>query len=342
MNKVFINNKKKEYYYYSYKYMIDKTSSLIRLFTSYDLSEKPIMIFATRRGGSSLMMRSIYSQPEVDYINLPLNLMDYHPYKNKIPRPRMKNRFISLNKNEEKMLFEYFDNLFKGKYILRNQWNVLDPDFSFHVKRFVIKELLAKTLMDWFTEKFDVEIIYLIRHPIPTALSAMKFGFSNISEAFLKDEYFKERFLDSEKEKKCYNILKNGSMLENHVMDWCLDNLYALNHYKKRPWLTVTYEEMLLRKKQISELMCSYLDLPDPTRMHNKMLLPAGASTKKSKEYILSKNQGRLVERWLPQTTKQDLDKIERIFDMFNIKIYSAYNAYPDRDVCHFGPLKHA
>lgn len=338
MGKVF-TDKKRDYYYYAYRYTIDKISSFVRLFVSYEISKKPIMIFATRRGGSSIISRSIYSQPGVDYIDLPLNLVEYNPYKNKIPRPRMKNRFISLDENEEKMLFDYFNNLLKGKYILKNQWNVLDPYFSSHVERFVVKELLAKALIDWFTEKFDVKIIYLIRHPIPTALSSIKFGFSNISEAFLKNDQFKQQFLNSNVERKCYEILDNGSILEKQVLDWCLDNLCPLTLYKKRPWLTITYEEMMMRKKEISNLICSCCDLSDPNEMYKSMLIPAGVTTKKSREYISIKNPEILIKRWKKQITKKDSEKIEEIFNLFNIDIYNAYNAYPDEKVCHFGAM---
>ena len=53
----------------------------------YKLTEKPIFIFANRRGGSTLAMEMIYSQPGVDCVGKPRNLWRYHPYFNWLPHP---------------------------------------------------------------------------------------------------------------------------------------------------------------------------------------------------------------------------------------------------------------
>ena len=329
----------KRLYYYWYNFIREQLASFFRLITVYELSKKPIFIFATRRGGSTLMMKLIYSQPGVDYIDLPLNLLNYHPYKNKIPRPPMKNRFIHLKQDEEQMLIDYFNHLLEGRYMLRNQCNIFDPDFSFRVNRLVIRELMAKTLIDWFSKNFDIEIIYLLRHPIPTALSNIKFGWETTADAFLRNDYFCKNLLDEDKKTFGSNILKNGSPLEVYTMEWCLDNLYPLTVCKKRPWLTITYEELILHPKEMSNLICSRFDLPDPKHMYKTLLIPTSTAPRKSREDMHKKGQKYLIERWLSQMEQKDLKKIDTLLKTFEIKAYNAYTPYPAKELCHFGSL---
>jgi len=58
---------------------------------------------------------------------------------------------------------------------------------------------MPKLLMDWFTKNFDIEVIYLIRHPIPTALSILNRKWGNTAKTFLENEYFQKNFLDKKK-----------------------------------------------------------------------------------------------------------------------------------------------
>ena len=54
----------------------------------YKLRKKPIFIFATRRGGSTLAMAMIASQPGVDFCSEPLTLWRAHPHFGLLPHPR--------------------------------------------------------------------------------------------------------------------------------------------------------------------------------------------------------------------------------------------------------------
>lgn len=73
----------------------------------YHLTEKPIVIFATRRGGSTLLAEMIASQPGVDCLGEPLNLWRYRPYFNRLPHP-LRGRFISLNEHEARQVRSFW------------------------------------------------------------------------------------------------------------------------------------------------------------------------------------------------------------------------------------------
>jgi hypothetical protein len=314
-------------------------SAFLGMLARYRITQKPIFIFSTRRSGSTLLMKLLYSQPGVDYIDLPLDLLNFHPHRLKLPETPKKNRFITLQSNEEKMLFEYFNDLLSGRLRLRHQWNPADPDFSFSVNRLLVRELMAKPLIDWFSKHFDIEIIYLIRHPIPAALSVMKLRWQNVADAYLENTYFCNNFLDSKKKAFCQDVLVNGSTLQRYVLEWCLDNLYPLKSYQQRNWFTLTYEELLLRPEQICRLICSKFNLPDPKRMYSRLSRPTISAPQSSVRDIHSRGPNYLVQRWLGQVPSEKRDEITKIFDVLDINAYNALNPYPNSELCHFGSL---
>jgi len=60
--------------------------------------------------------------------------------------------------------------------------------------------------------------------------------------------------------------------------------LYALlwavrARFKERKWLTITYEELLLRPIQMINLISKYLCLPEKEKMLNTILKPSNTSS---------------------------------------------------------------
>jgi len=323
----------------SYSSIKDFIKVMLGTFAVYKLNKKPIFIFGTRRSGSTLLTKMIYSQPRVDYVTEPLNLWRYHRHYHRLPNPYL-SKFISLKANEEKLLSEYFRALLAGRCRLRNQWNVFDKDYSFCVNKLVIKVLSGKRLIDWFDYNFDIEVIYLIRHPIPVSLSIIKRGWGNTADAFLKNDYFSKYFLDDDKEGFCRSILTNGLPIEAYILEWCLENLYPLSIYHQRPWLVLTYEELVSRPRQVSELICSRFDLPNPERMCKTLLRPTKTSMRESRDFIRIEGPSQRAVHWLNEVNEQELNQIKNIFEVFGLKEYSVYNPFPLDELCHFGTLK--
>ena len=239
---------------------------LLGQFHIYRLREKPIVIFATRRGGSTLLMEMIASQSGVDFVNEPLNLWLYRPYFGRLPHPP-RGRFISLSQEEARQVRSYFEDLLTGRIKAFNAWNPFLPTWSFRVSRLVVKLLSGNTLIDWMSEEFDIEVLYLLRHPVPVALSCLGRNWGNDAEAYLKNPYFREQVLGPERARFADEVLARGTPLQKFVLEWCLENFYPLQVYKERPWLVLTYEEVISRPKQVSELICARFGLPDPKRM---------------------------------------------------------------------------
>ncbi len=304
----------------------------------YRLRENPILIFATRRSGSTLLREMIYSQPGIDYIDQPLDMWLIHPHFRRLFQPSL-SKFISLNEHNKEILSTYFQNLFAGCIRIRNQWNPLNPNFSFVVNRLVVKLLNAHALIDWFEEEFNADIIFLIRHPIPTSLSIIRQGWGCTAKAFLENEWFRAIYLNKNTEKFARTILKKGKPLQRYVLEWCLENLHPLRISRKHRWLTLTYEELVLRPKEVSELICSRFKLPDPERMYRTIFSPSPTTTLSSRRVILRKGPSALIKMWIRKITHSDIVAVDPVLKMFDIKAYTASSPYPHPELCHFGKI---
>ena len=305
----------------------------------YRLTEKPIVIFATRRGGSTLLMEMIASQPGVDFISEPLNLWRYRPYFDRLPHPP-RGRFISMNEVETQQVRSYFEHLLAGRIKAFNAWNPFRPTWSFRVRRLVVKLLGANTLIDWIAEEFDIEVLYLLRHPVSVALSCLGRNWGNDAEAYLRNTYFREQVLGLERARFADGVLAQGTPLQKFVLEWCLENFYPLQVCQERRWLVLTYEEVISRPEQVSELICSRFGLPNPERMARTISRPSRTTFfANSREAIAREGPQAMLGRWLKRVSQKELKGVQEILDAFGIRAYQAFSPYPETDLWHFGPL---
>jgi len=299
--------------------------------------ERPIFIFSTRRSGSTLLMRVLHSQPGVDYIDEPLNLWRLHPHFRRLPHPPS-GYFISLTDAEEEELYGYLEDLLNGKVRFRHRGNLLDPGRTFLVRRFVVKNINATPLIDWFAEKFDADIVYLLRHPGAVAESLLRKGWNSTARVYLENSVYSAN-LNTEQRGLAQRILEEGSPFQQCVLEWYLDNLYPLSVWRDRSWLTLSYEELVMWPQEISQMLCQRLRLPDPERMERVLRLPSRTTSVDSKRVIRAEGPGALVGRWLKQIDKGEIEGMEQLLNAFGIEVYRADSPYPDEVLCHFGPL---
>lgn len=137
-----------------------------------------------------------------------------------------------------------------------------------------------------------------------------------------------------------WHILKHGTQLQRYVLEWCLENLVPLHLFQQRPWLTVTYEELVVRPKEISELICSRFDLPNPDKMWRVVTKPSRTTTRQSRHLIHKEGPRALIDKWIRKVSKNEMARVQEVLDIFGIWVYEASCPYPDSKVCHFGPLE--
>lgn len=303
--------------------------------------KRPIVIFSSRRSGSTLLAEMIGSEKGINVSDQPFDLWHFNPYSQRLPNPYL-NKFVDLTPEEETLILHYSRDLFAGKIRVYTRWKLWDPDYNFVVNRMVFKILSAKYLMDWFDENFDIDVIYQLRHPIPYALSVIRLNWGCTAEAFLRSDAFVKRFLDSDKLEACHYFLEHGTPLQKHVLEWGLENVFPLSIFKARDWLTLTYEELVMRPEQSCKLLAERFSLTAREKMIRHISNPSVSTTNEySSEQIKRGNADILLKRWIdkvdPGEAKEAIDILKQLLD---INVYSWNSPFPSEMLCQFGAFE--
>ena len=248
-------------------------------------TKNDILLLSSGRSGSTWLMEVIASEPGIRFVNEPLR-PEY------VAKLKLPTELDSLPADERKILGvpspaeDRFRALFADYRMTRTfgPYDFFSPQFHWSTTRRIIKDVYAASIADWIQEQsFGFKTIYLIRHPIPTALS-MSRGCTLRIEANLKHPTFAEKFLNQQLVEFSWWMLEHGSELEKRVLEWCLDNIVPWTIVKTRPrdWLVITYEELMLSPDRSLQLIADHLGLRHIERLRQAMTRPS-ASTHNSR-----------------------------------------------------------
>lgn len=298
--------------------------------------ERPIFIASTRRSGSTLLMRMIYSQPGLNYVDQPLELWRPHPWRRRLP-PARGNRYTTLAGEDRARMRRFLRATFEGRVRFRSQWNPLDPDYSARVERLVVKDLNSRPLLCDIDDWFDLDVVYLVRHPIAVSRSVMMRGWGNTARALLDDEEYCRKIITSEQRRFCRRVLEEEGELEGLVVEWCLGNMIPLGALPDRDWLLLTYEELVARPGRMAGLLAERLDLPDPGRMRERARRPSKTTREESRREIEERGSTAPATRWVGETSESERRRVQEIFDALGVDVYRAAEPSPAPWALHFG-----
>ena len=225
---------------------------LVWLTVRFQPGDRPaIGLFCSRRGGSTWLMEIIGANRGVLPLNQPVE--GFTPNLTPVPvRPtaRLRPRGDRPPDAEEEAEFKaYTDELMAGRMRVNAPHRFWRRDFSFRTDRLLLKIIDAKAMMDWFDTHYDLDIVYLVRHPVPQALSCIRNGWGTSTKAYLRNEWFVEEVIaDAAALDMARRLADHGTELERMVLNWTVENLYPLKVLADRPhWLALSYEETVVR-----------------------------------------------------------------------------------------------
>jgi len=198
-------------------------------------------------------------------------------------------------------------------------------------RRVLTKFVRANLLLPWLTNYFIFKHkpIFIIRHPIAVTLSQFNSFKSQkrlASRPRIPDCINNERFITH------FDYLKGlETKLERNIALWCLNNMMTINHPAAGDkWQVVHYEHLLM--DPLSEL----------TRLLGHLQIDADAGIFKPHDLrkesaMVSKisfqnDPAMQLEKWKVILTDSELLKIQKVFNFFGLKLYSAFEALPVGD----------
>lgn len=285
-----------------------------------------IFIFSTPRSGSTWLMELMLTQPGFKSCSEPFNLRmtevadtlgiyDWDSLYSDEALPQMERHIRSFLNGELRVAY-------KNRYPWQRYYRLF-------TNRMVFKILHAgHEKIDWFIRTFNAQVVYLIRHPLPVALSRKQLP--RLS-TFVNSEYSK--YFTDQQIAHAKRIVAEGSHVEKAMLDWCLHNATAIKRHMDKV-IFVTYEQLVLDPEPVVNALSRQLDLHDATRIIDKISAPSGSvnqSTKETAAALATTGKGKtwLIEKWRADIEADKEKELMQILDVFSLDIYKSGSYMP-------------
>ena len=290
--------------------------------------KRPILISSTRRSGSTLLLEMVCTQPGVTYSDQPLDPWGYNAHRSRLPVMPY-GVFAGNDPAEVDAVLDYLEDIGHMRLRRRTQWRIYSPEFKWVVDRIAIKELNAKAILPAIAERDAFDIVFLLRHPVPTALSILARGWASTAPAYLKSEWFREEVLGAERARACDDVWQTAEPLGRFVLEWGLDNYVPL--HTPGSWLTLTYEELVAQPDAMSSLLATRLGLSDAASMAEDARTPSRTALRGSAVDVKRRGAAARVDDWTARVRKEDaIRAMHVVTDVLGIDAYEAGSPEPN------------
>ena len=298
---------------------------------NYDIKDA-IIITSDPRSGSTWLMELLGDLPDCIVNWEPLNPnfgVDPKHYK-------LGNRPLINSNNNSNQLRKLFEDILTLKVF--NAWTrqYITLKKISSSKYVVTKFVRANNLLPWFTKDLNLnhKPILLLRHPITTCMSNLKNFRGGMTLASLSQPYSEQNifvppdWINNERYIKHQDFINSLSTpLERKVALWCVNNTHVIIHPEREKWITVYYEDLVLKPEEEFSLLLKKLELPFSPKDYEHLNFKRASDTNIRNGY--NPNPAIQLESFLKVFDDVYLNKIQNIFDYFELKNYTAFSAYP-------------
>ncbi len=213
-------------------------------------NRKDILVFSSRRSGSTWLMELLSYDKRTRRILEPFDVIfNDNPYEDILPAHK-EGYFFDLSEDDQENLFTFYRDLSVGRKVIRTQWKLWRDDYHFFYDRTVFKLFYIKEYMEALGKRFPCHIIYLLRHPIGSAMSNIRLGWVTAFEAYRGSEGFRADKLIEAQRSVIDRIHAEGTELERYTAGWFVENITALRAAPTSDWLVLRYEDMVMHPDQ--------------------------------------------------------------------------------------------
>lgn len=219
-----------------------------------------------------------------------------------------------------------FSNLLETKKFI-NQYKKLASNYFYYNKfksdTLAVKFIRANLMLGWLEKNFDIRLLFVVRHPCAVLASVLKIGkgwddkalfvYRN-DEDLIRDYLYKyESFLAAPLTK-----------IETHTAIWCIENTLPLLQNGESKKTVVSYENLLLNGEREWQKVINNLKLSNTPSTHYL----AKPSQQASLEMRGKKFDEKQISKWKEYFSSEDLKKIQKVLDVFEVTIYNAFDVF--------------
>jgi hypothetical protein len=292
----------------------------------HEQGSKPnILLFASRRGGSTFAMEMIGANRGIRPLNQPLETLSRNlTYAQALEIPRFRQgQITSLDTADAEQLASLMEKIFSGRVVINAPTRFWRSDVARVSNRLVLKLTDCKPVIDWFDDLPTSQILYLTRHPIPQAMSCLRNGWTLTVDAHLGDQEFVEANLSDAALAMAHDTMSEDRPLRHFIMNWALENVAPIRHLEDRPtWTHVRYEDCVLAPQDTLQMLADRLSLDDVERMHAVLRRPSQSSRRSTgsvRDAISSGQAAATVHGWKSDVANDDQAWCDRLLETFGI-----------------------
>ena len=279
-----------------------------------------IALVSSPRSGSTWLMESLASLPGYKSLDEPdhREMLEFHGLLQIEPRWN----WICLSDAEREDFGDFLlDDRRSGLFgpvrpaELRAQWVA---------HRRVIKLVRCTALLDWIDD-LGFETVYLVRHPIPQAMSCLARGHAIRVQEFLSATCFAPR-LTAVQVEHAHAAVRHPDRIDSFVTQWCLENVVPLASERLGKDIAVSaYEHRVMDPEGEALRLAKALRVPAATAMLAGADRPSRVSDSSSAETrndIRSRRSDKLVAGWRRRLSAEDEHRLMGIVEDFEIDTY--------------------
>jgi hypothetical protein len=295
-----------------------------------------ICLFATRRGGSTWLMETISANRGIRALDQPFSSATGTLTAGQFrAMPKFDGGMvIELDDEQAAQFRRYVDQVMNGALPVNAPTRFWARNFDFRSNRLLLKITDANSMIDWFDKTYDVDVLFLTRHPIPQALSCIRNGWTCNAGSFLRNPRFVGHHLGDDLAAYAGDVLATGSDLEKFVLDWTLENLVPIRLLEDRPhWSYVSYEQCVLEPEATMRDVAGALELADfeaMSRRQRRASRSSGFSTDATRARIAAGDRGSLVAWWRGHVGEAEERRVMALLERFGISLYRAGSLVPE------------
>lgn len=299
-------------------------------FLRHEKSQRDICLFASRRGGSTWLQEVICQNGRIRAIDQPFSFYSGPPFLHEHLPIMTNSLYLHLDQEDEARVKKYVDRIFAGHIVHGAQWRFWKKSFFLKSNRVLLKITKGKSLMEWFSDTYDdVDIVWLIRHPIAQSLSVIKAGWENDSKVYLQNHFFVGKYLTPNLQELGKTVLNKGDILEKYVLNWCLESLVPFRTLQRKSQIIlISYEESVLKPESMANYLSERLELDNRDSMTKGMSTPS-RTTKFTHTNVKSINWQNKLQNWEKNVPNHLRNRCFDIIEQFGINLYSRSSLMP-------------
>jgi hypothetical protein len=194
----------------------------------------------------------------------------------------------------------------------------------------LVKEVRATNLLPWITRHFPgLPVVYLLRHPVPSALSAAALGWDPFLEEFTRQDALMSGPLRPFA--ACVADHVDGDLFHRHVLRWCMENFVPVHLLTADSVLVVFYEDLVEDPGREVARLAEFLRRFPTGRwnLEQGALSATGrASRTNYRDTPLMAPSDRL-ESWRSQVSSDTLDSAMAIVGAFDLDVVYGHDMRP-------------